>query len=246
MGLKIAGGSGVAVTLAILTLGLGSAHAQPDPNDLRVRAEAGDGKAEWQLGENYRSGNGVPKSAATAFCWFHRAAEHGNIKSWLSVAWMYSAGEGVSKDYIEAYKWFYLVDELTPPNWPAEIKRDAEEDRGDPCHEDVSSRGAGSKRARRRLVVRRKGARSASPWTAIRAIPGRQASLRLSPVTVIRCRLGGRRGNGRSPPFCDIPDVCFPAMTEGPQRPSASVAMFRYWAPAGLSVRVSLQPAQEE
>lgn len=92
MGLKIAGGSGVAVTLAILTLGLGSAHAQPDPNDLRVRAEAGDGKAEWQLGENYRSGNGVPKSAATAFCWFHRAAEHGNIKSWLSVAWMYSAG----------------------------------------------------------------------------------------------------------------------------------------------------------
>jgi TPR repeat protein len=96
---------------------------------MKTRAQAGNATDEYDLGERYRNGDdGMPKAPAAAFCWVHRSAEHGYIMGWLSLGMMYGMGDGVAKDNVESYKWFYLVHWLTPPNWPAEVKRDAEED----------------------------------------------------------------------------------------------------------------------
>jgi TPR repeat protein len=119
---------------ALLAAPLTAAMASPPHNsqaigDLKARATAEDASAEYDLGSKYISGDdGLPKSPEASFCWIRRSAEHGFILSWLSLGMKYGMGEGVPKDDVESYKWFYLVQWLTPPNWPAEVKRDADED----------------------------------------------------------------------------------------------------------------------
>jgi TPR repeat protein len=92
-------------------------------------ANSGDAVAEHDLGQLYRSGEGVAQDKTKAFCWIHRSAEHGNIMAWMSTGMMYGIGEGVPLDRIEAYKWFELADRLTPAEWPADIRKFAVEDR---------------------------------------------------------------------------------------------------------------------
>jgi TonB family protein len=100
---------------------------QPVPV-LTSAAESGDGAAEYQLGQRYSDGAGVPKDASKSFCWIHRAAEHGYPLAWMSAGMRYGMGDGVAKDTIEAYKWFHLVTLLTAPGWSKEVKTWAAED----------------------------------------------------------------------------------------------------------------------
>ncbi|MEA1946190.1 MAG: tetratricopeptide repeat-containing serine protease family protein [Thermodesulfobacteriota bacterium] len=65
-----------------------------------------DGKAEYELGEKYFEGKGVPKEYTKAAEWYRKAAEQGDAFAQSELGSMYYNGEGVTKDYTEAVKWY--------------------------------------------------------------------------------------------------------------------------------------------
>ena len=74
---------------------------------LRQRAEAGDPKAQYELGFMYEYGaGGAPRDPAEALKWYHRAAEQGEGGAESAIADMYFGGIGVTRDYSEAARWY--------------------------------------------------------------------------------------------------------------------------------------------
>ena len=71
-------------------------------NELKAKAEVGNDVAQYDLGQKYRNGDGVPVNLEKAFELFSLSAEHGNISAQLCVAKMYEKGEGVKKDLPKA------------------------------------------------------------------------------------------------------------------------------------------------
>jgi uncharacterized protein len=70
------------------------------------RAESGDAKAAFQLGQLYfRGGENIGKNPAEAAKWYRRAAEAGLSKAQNNIGVMYSKGEGVTKDEAVAVEW---------------------------------------------------------------------------------------------------------------------------------------------
>ena len=104
-----------------------AAWAQQDLAALKAAAHRGDGRAEFNLGMKYRSGEGLPQDYDKSFCWIHRSAEHGNIMGWISLGMSYRMGQGVARDDIESYKWFYLANRQYPAGAPEEFRRYAQE-----------------------------------------------------------------------------------------------------------------------
>lgn len=76
---------------------------------LKQQAEQGDAEAQYNLGQMYRMGEGVPQDSKEAVSWFRKAAEQGYAKAQLFLALMYDNGEGVPQDYKEAYAWYNLA-----------------------------------------------------------------------------------------------------------------------------------------
>lgn len=72
---------------------------------LKARAEAGDAKAQVELGTAYASGQGVTADDREALKWFRKAAEKSNPAGEYSLAEMYLTGRGISADLSEAGKW---------------------------------------------------------------------------------------------------------------------------------------------
>lgn len=72
---------------------------------LKKRAEAGDPKAQVQLGIAYASGNGVAPDESEAAKWFRKAAEKGDSDGEYSLGEMYLTGRGVTANLTEAAKW---------------------------------------------------------------------------------------------------------------------------------------------
>ncbi len=81
----------------------------------RPLAEQGNAEAQFNLGNMYRKGLGVPQDYAEAVNWFRKAAEQGHAKAQLFLGNMYFFGQGVSKDYVQAYMWFNLAASRHPP-----------------------------------------------------------------------------------------------------------------------------------
>lgn len=76
---------------------------EPSIDDLTHRAEAGEAKAQYELGILYRYGMaGLREDATEAFKWFNRAAEQGCSKALWQLALMYEDGEGVRKNQKKA------------------------------------------------------------------------------------------------------------------------------------------------
>jgi hypothetical protein len=74
---------------------------------LRRRGEAGDVKAQFELGFMYEYGTGGAHPDVTeSLRWYHKAAERGDIAARHSIAGMYFEGIGVTKDYPEAARWY--------------------------------------------------------------------------------------------------------------------------------------------
>ena len=48
---------------------------------LKKRAEAGDAKAQYELGRRYFNGRGVKKDHAEAARWIRKSTEHGNARA---------------------------------------------------------------------------------------------------------------------------------------------------------------------
>jgi TPR repeat protein len=72
----------------------------------RRLAEQGTASAQYDLGNIYLSGRGVPRDYKEAVKWFRKAADHGEADAQTNLGYMYAEGRGVRQDYKEAVKWF--------------------------------------------------------------------------------------------------------------------------------------------
>lgn len=79
---------------------------EPDRAALRVRAEAGDASAQFQLGFSCDMGLGGAEDDTEALRWYRRAAEKGHADAQYNLAVMYDGGEGVERDPAEAARWY--------------------------------------------------------------------------------------------------------------------------------------------
>jgi hypothetical protein len=70
------------------------------------KAEKGDIKSQYAVGEMYEKGKGTESNSKEAFKWYRKAAGKNGKKSTYKVGLFYYNGTGVSKDYKKARTWF--------------------------------------------------------------------------------------------------------------------------------------------
>jgi len=63
--------------------------------------------AEFQMGQLYDFGFGVPQNDIEALVWYRKAAEHGNAAAQRVVGDFYQKGRGVTPDLAEAARWYH-------------------------------------------------------------------------------------------------------------------------------------------
>ena len=69
-------------------------------------ADAGDRDAQYNLGNLYDRGLGVPENDLAAIDWYGRAAQQGSVEAMVNLGMVYEAGRGVSRDMAQAVDWF--------------------------------------------------------------------------------------------------------------------------------------------
>ena len=94
--------SGVAGAQTVLT-------DTPEIAALRVKANAGDADAQYNLGVWYNFGHGVPQDSVQAVAWIRKAADQGLVGAQFNLGNAYRDGQGVPQDYVESHKWFNLA-----------------------------------------------------------------------------------------------------------------------------------------
>ena len=62
--------------------------------------------AQYNLGNRYRDGRGVPKDDAQAVGWYRKSADQGYAAAQYNLGTMYRDGRGVPKDFAEAVQWY--------------------------------------------------------------------------------------------------------------------------------------------
>ena len=77
--------------------------------ELKPLAEQGNLYAQYNLGQMYRKGDGVPQNYATALKWYRLAAEHGHAGAQTNLGVMYGIGKGVIKDWVYAHMWLNIA-----------------------------------------------------------------------------------------------------------------------------------------
>lgn len=75
-------------------------------SDLRRRTEAGDAKAQYELGRIYMVGLGVSQDYQQAAKWYARAAEQGFAGAQFMMGFLYEQGKGVRRDYSRALDYY--------------------------------------------------------------------------------------------------------------------------------------------
>ena len=104
-----------AVLIGISALGPSPSHAQqprfdridPPLDDMRAKAERGDGQAQFNLGVRYDGGFWSRPQEAVR--WYRLAANQGNARAQASLGLMFGKGRGVLRDYVEAHLWSNLA-----------------------------------------------------------------------------------------------------------------------------------------
>ncbi len=61
--------------------------------------------AQWELGQGYLEGIGVPQNDNKAAEWLKRAANQGDVEAQNALSDLYLNGWGVAQDYVRAYTW---------------------------------------------------------------------------------------------------------------------------------------------
>ena len=74
-------------------------------------AEQGDAMAQFNLGNRYADGRGVPQDYKEAVRWLRLAAEQGLAIAQSNLGFMYAKELGVSQDFKEAIRWLRLAAE---------------------------------------------------------------------------------------------------------------------------------------
>ena len=126
---------GLAAVLVLLSAGVvffvhanhssGPAEAQPQPQaaapnpvppaavsdlqGLQHLADQGDPTAQFALGAQFATGDGVPQDYSQAVQWFSRAAGQGHVMAQATLGAYYWAGRGVPQDLRKAYFWSALA-----------------------------------------------------------------------------------------------------------------------------------------
>jgi tetratricopeptide (TPR) repeat protein len=77
----------------------------------RLAAEQGDAVAQFNLGNMYNNGEGVPQKSAEAVKWYRLAAEQGYAVAQFNLGNMYRIGNGVPENDAEALKLYRLAAE---------------------------------------------------------------------------------------------------------------------------------------
>ena len=86
------------LTLAIvLSCSRGSAQALEDP------------QAQYNRGNDYWYGNGVPQDYAEAANWFRKSAEQGYAEAQYHLGQMLAIGQGIPRDDAEAAAWYRKI-----------------------------------------------------------------------------------------------------------------------------------------
>ena len=90
---------------------LGRAYLKNNEIDLaakwyRLAADQGYGQAQFNLGNLYQNGQGVPLDYAAAMSWYRKAADQGLAVAQFANGAMYAEGQGVQQDYAVAASWY--------------------------------------------------------------------------------------------------------------------------------------------
>lgn len=72
----------------------------------RTSADAGDMRAQWNLGMMLLAGDGGPADAREAFRYVRESAEQGYVEGQISLAVMLALGQGVQTDPAQARRWY--------------------------------------------------------------------------------------------------------------------------------------------
>ena len=72
----------------------------------KILAEAGDARAQYNLGLCYDKGTGLAVNKLEAIKWYKLAAEAGEIDAQNNLGTCYSKGDGVAINKPEAFKWY--------------------------------------------------------------------------------------------------------------------------------------------
>lgn len=75
----------------------------------RTLAEAGDAKAQYNLGLMYNRGEGVPQDTQQAIRWYRQSAENGFVEAQYALGVIYFKNELVPFDYAESIRWYRMA-----------------------------------------------------------------------------------------------------------------------------------------
>lgn len=78
-------------------------------------AEAGDSKAQVELGNMYLKGENTPVNYQEALSWYEKAADQGNANGMFNIGVMHDNGFHVQKNLDEAFKWYQKAAALDFP-----------------------------------------------------------------------------------------------------------------------------------
>ncbi len=70
-----------------------------------AKAEQGDSKAQYAVGEMYEKGRGVERDPRQAFSWYSKSSQKGNMKAEYKLGMAYLNGTGIRKNDRKAYDW---------------------------------------------------------------------------------------------------------------------------------------------
>jgi TPR repeat protein len=69
-------------------------------------AVQGNPGAQFNLGQLYLKGHGVPQDYVLARQWFEKAAVQGQAAAQYNLGLLYDSGQGVPQDYLQARQWY--------------------------------------------------------------------------------------------------------------------------------------------
>ena len=101
----------VALMATTLPLIVHGRDAVADVAQVTAQANAGNAKAQFELGMRFAKGDGVAKDEPKAVMWLLKSAQQGYSNAEFILGVMYANGEGVKKSDAEAAKWFRKVAE---------------------------------------------------------------------------------------------------------------------------------------
>lgn len=83
---------------------------EPDPvlayRHMRIAADAGDERAQWQVGMMLLNGSGVQVNEQEAYRFVRASGEAGYLRGMISTAVMLALGQGVEENDVEARDWY--------------------------------------------------------------------------------------------------------------------------------------------